>query len=57
VYAKAVNAGLICIMTEQEPSIRSLIMGEFAQQMINRAPIPVLSLRPHEMSDTAEFSM
>ncbi|MDP2187772.1 MAG: universal stress protein [Sphingobacteriaceae bacterium] len=57
VYAKAVNADLISIMTEQEPSIRSLIMGEFAQQMINRAPIPVLSLRPHEMSNTAEFSM
>lgn len=57
VYAKAVHADLISIMTEQEPSIRSLVMGEFAQQMINRAPLPVLSLRPHEMSNTAEFSM
>lgn len=57
VYAKAVGADLVSIMTEQEPSIRSLVMGEFAQQMINRAPIPVLSLRPHEMSNTAEFSM
>jgi len=57
VYAQAVRADLISIMTEQEPSIRSMIMGEFAQQMINRAPIPVLSLRPHEVSKTAGFSM
>lgn len=57
VYAKAIHADLIAIMTEQEPSIQSLIMGEYAQQMINRSPIPVISFRPHEVSDQTAFSL
>lgn len=57
VYAKAIHADLIAIMTEQEPSIQSLIMGEYAQQMINRSPIPVISFRPHEVSEQAAFSL
>lgn len=57
VYAKAIHADLIAIMTEQEPSIQSLIMGEFAQQMINRSPVPVISFRPQEVSDQAAFSL
>jgi nucleotide-binding universal stress UspA family protein len=57
VFAKAIHADLIAIMTEQEPSIQSLIMGEYAQQMINRSPIPVISFRPHEVSDHTAFSL
>lgn len=57
VYAKALKADLISIMTEQEPSVRSLIMGEFAQQMINRSPIPVISFRPREVSSQLDFSL
>lgn len=57
VYAKAIHADLIAIMTEQEPSIQSLIMGEYAQQMINRSPVPVISFRPHEVSDQTAFSL
>lgn len=57
VYAKAIHANLIAIMTEQEPSIQSLIMGEYAQQMVNRSPIPVISFRPHEVSDQTAFSL
>ncbi len=56
-YAKALKADLISIMTEQEPSVRSLIMGEFAQQMINRSPIPVVSYRPKEVSGQVDFSL
>ncbi len=56
-YAKALKANLISIMTEQEPSVRSLIMGEFAQQMINRSPIPVISYRPREVSSLVDFSL
>lgn len=56
-YAKALKADLISIMTEQEPSVRSLIMGEFAQQMINRSPIPVISYRPREVSSSVDFSL
>jgi nucleotide-binding universal stress UspA family protein len=56
-YAKAVHADLISVMTEQEPSVRSLIMGEFAQQLINRSPIPVLSFRPKEVSGQVAYSL
>jgi nucleotide-binding universal stress UspA family protein len=56
-FSKAVKADLISIMTEQEPSVRSLIMGEFAQQMINKSPIPVLSIRPKEVSGQIDFSL
>lgn len=56
-YAKAVHADLISIMTEQEPSIQSLIMGEYAQQMINKSPIPVLSYRPYHVSDVTGYSL
>lgn len=56
-YAKAVHADLISIMTEQEPSIQSLIMGEYAQQMINRSPIPVLSYRPYHVSEVTGYSL
>lgn len=56
-YAKAINASLISIMTEQEPSVQSLIMGEYAQQMINQSPIPVISFRPREMSEHLSYSL
>ena len=41
-FAKA----LIAIMTEQEKSFSSLILGNYAQQMINQSSIPVLTVRP-----------
>lgn len=45
-HARKVNADLIIIMTEQEPS--GLFMGPYAQQMINQSEIPVMSIRPKE---------
>ena len=47
-YAESVNADLIIIMTEQEAQIGSFFYGKFAQQMVNRSPIPVLTLAPRE---------
>lgn len=41
-YALSVNADLISIMTEQEESISNFLLGNYAHQMINKAPIPVL---------------
>ncbi|MBN2612272.1 MAG: universal stress protein [Bacteroidales bacterium] len=50
-YAKAVKADLISIMTEQSPGI-SLILGNTAHQVINKAEIPVLSITPRELKIT-----
>lgn len=48
-YAASVNADMIAIMTEQESNLSSLILGTYAQQMINQSTIPVLSVRPKDV--------
>ena len=45
-YADEVKADMIAIMTEQEKTFNSLILGNYAQQMINQSKIPVLTVRP-----------
>lgn len=45
-YGKAVQANLISIMTQQESTTANLWMGPYAQQTVNRSPIPVLCIRP-----------
>jgi nucleotide-binding universal stress UspA family protein len=47
-YAIKVDANLIVIMTEQTSSPMNIIMGAYAQQMIHRSPIPVMSVQPKE---------
>jgi nucleotide-binding universal stress UspA family protein len=55
-YANKVNADMIAIMTEQENSLSSLIMGSFAQQMLSQSTIPVLTVRPRKvLADTANY--
>jgi len=39
-----VNADLLVIMTEQESSMASIMLGPYAQQMVNNSPLPVLSV-------------
>lgn len=48
-YATRVDANLISIMTEQEKTAKNLLLGPYAQQMVNHSPIPVLSMHPKEM--------
>ena len=48
-YATKVNANLIIIMTEQEKKVANFLIGNFAHQMMNNSPIPVLSVRPQEL--------
>jgi nucleotide-binding universal stress UspA family protein len=48
-YAKSVDANLIAIMTEQETSTFNLLIGPYAQQMVNTSPFPVLSIKPREL--------
>jgi nucleotide-binding universal stress UspA family protein len=48
-YATKVNANLIIIMTEQEKKVANFLIGDFAHQMMNTSPIPILSVRPQEL--------
>lgn len=52
-FAKENNGDLIVIMTEQETTLSNLLLGSFAQQMINHSQIPVLSLRSRNLYDFA----
>lgn len=45
-YAVENKADLISIMTEKENSAANIMLGPYAQQMVNNAPIPVLSINP-----------
>lgn len=45
-FAEEVNADLIVIMTEQEPSITGLFMGTWATQVVNQSKIPVMTVHP-----------
>jgi nucleotide-binding universal stress UspA family protein len=45
-YAGKVDADLLAIMTEQETTASNILLGPFAQQMVNHSPIPVLSIQP-----------
>ncbi|MEZ5195923.1 MAG: universal stress protein [Bacteroidales bacterium] len=47
-YAKAIDADIIAIMTEQETTTANLFLGAYAQQMVNHSPIPVLSIHAKE---------
>ena len=55
-YADSVNADLISIMTEQEGSMLSFVLGTYAQQMIHSSSIPVLSIRPKTLTTATSFS-
>ena len=54
-YALNVNADLISIMTEQNEPISSFVLGSYAQQMLSKSPIPVLSITPKEIFIMGSF--
>lgn len=47
--AQVVDADLIAIMTEQETNASNILLGPYAQQMVNYSHIPVLSIQPKEI--------
>jgi nucleotide-binding universal stress UspA family protein len=55
-YALDVNADLISIMTEQSKSISNFVLGSYAQQMLNRSPIPVLSITAQDIFILGSFA-
>lgn len=48
-YASRIDAELISIMTEQETTEANILLGEYARQMVNNSPIPVISIHPNEI--------
>ena len=50
-FAKEHDADLIAIMTEQETSTANILLGPYAQQMVNHSPIPVLTVRAKSIYD------
>lgn len=50
-FAKDNDCDLISIMTEQETATANLLLGPYAQQMVNHCPIPVLSFRSKSIYD------
>lgn len=50
-FAKENNCDLISIMTEQETSTANLLLGPYAQQMVNHCPIPVLTFHSKSFYD------
>jgi nucleotide-binding universal stress UspA family protein len=53
-FAKKKNADLIAVMTEQEKSITNILLGNYAHQMINKSPIPVLLFPTKQMGILSE---
>lgn len=50
-FAKEHDCDIISIMTEQETTTANLLLGPYAQQMVNHCPIPVLSQRSKSIYD------
>ena len=53
-HAEKVKADMIIIMTEQESTLNSFLKGTYAQQMLNMAKIPILTVRPEMINNMAK---
>jgi nucleotide-binding universal stress UspA family protein len=45
-HARLVDADLIAIMTDVQNQANSILLGPFAQQLVNNSPVPVLTIHP-----------
>ncbi len=54
-YAMDVQANLISIMDEQEIKPSNIWLGPFAQQMVHRSPIPVMSIHAKDFTMAASM--
>lgn len=54
-YALDINADLISMMTEQNIALSDFVLGSYAQQMLSKSPIPVLSVTPKEIFIMGSF--
>ncbi|HOW26540.1 MAG TPA: universal stress protein [Bacteroidales bacterium] len=49
-FAEEVGAEMIAITTEQETALSSVLLGQYAQHMVNNSPVPVLTINSAEIS-------
>lgn len=54
-YAMGVDADLVSIMTEQNDSLVDYVLGTSAQRMLNKSPMPVLSVTSKEFFILGSF--
>ena len=47
--ANELDADLVVIMTEQEPSLTGLLLGTYATKVVNQSKISVMTVRPAEI--------
>jgi nucleotide-binding universal stress UspA family protein len=47
-HSKMVDADLIAIMTDVNDHANSILLGPFAQQLVNYSPVPVLTVHPKD---------
>ncbi len=47
-HASLVDADLIAIMTDIQDHASSILLGPYAQQLVNYSPVPVLSIHPKD---------
>ncbi len=47
-HVQKVDADLIAVMTDGQNEPSTTVMGQFAQQLVNFAPVPVLSIHPRD---------
>lgn len=47
-HASTIDADLIAIMTDTHDQASSIMLGPFAQQLVNYSPLPVLSIHPKD---------
>ena len=47
------NIDLVSILTEQESSVSNIILGPYAQQIVNHCPVPVLTMQATDLFDIA----
>jgi nucleotide-binding universal stress UspA family protein len=55
-YAKEVKANLVVIMSDQESEFSGLLLGPYAHQVINHAPMPVLCIKPEERGELMSWT-
>jgi nucleotide-binding universal stress UspA family protein len=54
-YAKTEKIDLVSIMTDQGTSISNFIIGNNAQQLLSKSPVPVLCITPKELHLRGSF--
>jgi nucleotide-binding universal stress UspA family protein len=52
-YVKKEGIDLVSILTEQESSISNIILGPYAQQIVNHCPVPVITMHATDIFDIA----